>query len=65
MGREMVTSPGAGEGRSSQVPRLVITRMELVNFKSYAGTKSIGPFHKVRQASSMYAGVVAYLDDGR
>lgn len=26
--------------------RLIITKMELINFKSYAGTKTIGPFHK-------------------
>ncbi|KAI9199233.1 RecF/RecN/SMC [Polychytrium aggregatum] len=28
------------------VPRLVITKMTLTNFKSYAGTIIIGPFHK-------------------
>lgn len=27
-------------------PRLIITKMVLENFKSYAGTKTIGPFHK-------------------
>ena len=27
--------------------RLVITHMELENFKSYAGVQRIGPFHKV------------------
>ena len=26
--------------------RLIITHMELENFKSYAGIQSIGPFHK-------------------
>eukprot|EP00804_Cyclotella_cryptica_P003038 CCRYP_006040-RB/>CCRYP_006040-RB protein AED:0.02 eAED:0.02 QI:226/1/1/1/1/0.66/3/2068/736 len=26
--------------------RLIITKMDLINFKSYAGTKTIGPFHK-------------------
>src|SRR5690606_14625491 len=31
------------------VPRLMITHMELENFKSYAGKISIGPFHKVRR----------------
>ena len=28
-------------------PRMVIQKMVLHNFKSYAGTKEIGPFHKV------------------
>ena len=28
-------------------PRLVIHKMALVNFKSYAGRQEIGPFHKV------------------
>eukprot|EP00892_Ulva_mutabilis_P006901 jgi/Ulvmu1/4583/UM002_0312.1 len=32
----------AGAGR----PRLVIARLELENFKSYAGVQLIGPFHK-------------------
>mmetsp|Transcript_10732 Transcript_10732/g.16870 ORF Transcript_10732/g.16870 Transcript_10732/m.16870 type:complete len:142 (-) Transcript_10732:3651-4076(-) len=27
-------------------PRLMITKMTLENFKSYAGVKEIGPFHK-------------------
>ena len=26
--------------------RLMISHMKLVNFKSYAGTKIVGPFHK-------------------
>jgi structural maintenance of chromosome 4 len=29
-------------------PRLVIHKLALVNFKSYAGRQEIGPFHKVR-----------------
>jgi structural maintenance of chromosome 4 len=29
-------------------PRLVIHKLVLVNFKSYAGCQEIGPFHKVR-----------------
>jgi len=29
-------------------PRLVITHLELENFKSYAGVQRIGPFHKAR-----------------
>ena len=28
------------------VPRLVIEKMVLINFKSYAGRQEIGPFHK-------------------
>ncbi|KIK94429.1 hypothetical protein PAXRUDRAFT_448671 [Paxillus rubicundulus Ve08.2h10] len=32
--------------------RLVIHKMALVNFKSYAGRQEIGPFHKVRIQSS-------------
>jgi len=35
-------SPGKRIGK----PRLMIERLELVNFKSYAGRKIIGPFHK-------------------
>ncbi|KAF8917317.1 Structural maintenance of chromosomes protein 4, partial [Haplosporangium bisporale] len=31
---------------SEPVPRLVIEKMVLVNFKSYAGRQEIGPFHK-------------------
>lgn len=39
----------ASQGRVPQQPpaRLMITKMELENFKSYAGEKEIGPFHKV------------------
>jgi structural maintenance of chromosome 4 len=31
---------------SEQKARLMISRMELENFKSYAGLQAIGPFHK-------------------
>lgn len=34
-------------------PRLVIHKMALVNFKSYAGRQEIGPFHKVRFRSML------------
>ena len=34
------------EETSSVPPRLMITRLEFENFKSYGGVKSIGPFHK-------------------
>lgn len=33
-------------------PRLVIHKLVLVNFKSYQGRQEIGPFHKVRLAST-------------
>ena len=29
--------------------RLMITDLVLENFKSYAGTQAVGPFHKVRR----------------
>lgn len=32
---------------SATTPRLVISRMVLENFKSYAGAQHVGPFHKV------------------
>ena len=32
----------------NEKPRLVIQRLQLENFKSYAGVQHIGPFHKVR-----------------
>ena len=32
--------------------RLIISRMELENFKSYAGVQHIGPFHKVYACTS-------------
>ena len=37
--------------------RLVIHKMALVNFKSYAGRQEIGPFHKVSKASHIYRGI--------
>ena len=30
----------------NEKPRLVIQRLQLENFKSYAGVQHIGPFHK-------------------
>ena len=32
---------------NDNVPRMVMSKMVLENFKSYAGVKEIGPFHKV------------------
>ena len=39
------TSEGTGEGNTE--PRLMITKIVCENFKSYAGIKELGPFHKV------------------
>jgi hypothetical protein len=46
MEEPMEPAPAYGNGR----PRLVIQRLELENFKSYAGVQHIGPFHKVSAA---------------
>ncbi len=40
------TGKGSGSTPATKSDRLMITKMELENFKSYAGTQSIGPFHK-------------------
>ena len=39
--------PLPSEGLQGPRPRLVIHKLVLVNFKSYAGCQEIGPFHKV------------------
>lgn len=39
------TRAGGGEGETE--PRLMITKIVCENFKSYAGVKELGPFHKV------------------
>ena len=41
--------PLAPEEPEGPRPRLVIHKIALVNFKSYAGRQEIGPFHKVRR----------------
>ncbi|KAG2364796.1 RecF/RecN/SMC N terminal domain-containing protein [Suillus spraguei] len=41
-----VMRPPPAEEPSGSKPRLVIHKMVLVNFKSYAGRQEIGPFHK-------------------
>jgi hypothetical protein len=42
-------SPGNSPHQAPpRAPRLVIKEMVLENFKSYAGSQRIGPFHKVR-----------------
>jgi hypothetical protein len=38
-------------------PRMVMTRMVLNNFKSYAGRQNIGPFHKVSRVSVLYSDI--------
>jgi structural maintenance of chromosome 4 len=38
--------PPSNQDDDSNPPRLMITKMVLENFKSYAGVKTIGPFHK-------------------
>jgi hypothetical protein len=41
-----MASAGSGSGSATApTKRLIITRMVLENFKSYAGVQSIGPFH--------------------
>ncbi|KAG1842247.1 RecF/RecN/SMC N terminal domain-containing protein [Suillus subalutaceus] len=41
-----VMRPPPAEEPSGPKPRLVIHKMVLINFKSYAGRQEIGPFHK-------------------
>jgi structural maintenance of chromosome 4 len=41
--------------------RLVIHKMVLVNFKSYAGRQEIGPFHKVRLSTFAFGVVILIL----
>ena len=36
-----------GNEESSDIHRLMITKIVCENFKSYAGVKELGPFHKV------------------
>lgn len=38
-------------------PRMVMTRMVLNNFKSYAGRQNIGPFHKVSRVFVLYSDI--------
>ena len=45
---EIPDPPSAiGVGKDGE-PRLIITKIVNTDFKSYAGTKIIGPFHKVK-----------------
>ena len=52
----LTSKPGSQQASSSQPedcgeegtePRLMISKIVCENFKSYAGTKELGPFHKV------------------
>ena len=51
-------APAEPEGPKA---RLVIHKMALINFKSYAGRQEIGPFHKVR---SSIRSLASQLSDG-
>jgi hypothetical protein len=42
------TREATGEASNGRVARLMITKIVLENFKSYAGIQEVGPFHKVR-----------------
>ncbi|KAJ3016893.1 hypothetical protein HKX48_003806 [Thoreauomyces humboldtii] len=44
--RHSLNNPAAPEPEKSTRPRLMISKMVLKNFKSYAGIVEIGPFHK-------------------
>ena len=46
--------PPPPEEPKGPLPRLVIHKMALVNFKSYAGRQEIGPFHKVYNSFCMF-----------
>lgn len=43
----MAEEPPSGSEEANGPPRLMITKIVCENFKSYAGTKVLGPFHKV------------------
>lgn len=43
----MSEEPPSGSEDANGPPRLMITKIVCENFKSYAGTKALGPFHKV------------------
>lgn len=42
----MPTDSDSTRGGRSRAPRLFISKMEMENFKSYAGKQIVGPFHK-------------------
>ena len=44
---EVEETASGGSEEANGHPRLMITKIVCENFKSYAGTKVLGPFHKV------------------
>jgi len=42
---DMADNP-SHEGKNEAIPRLMIKKIVMENFKSYGGIKEIGPFHK-------------------
>jgi hypothetical protein len=49
VGPRVISAPTHTEpALQKQETRMIITRMIMQNFKSYAGRQEIGPFHKVR-----------------
>lgn len=47
-------APPATCSLDSKGPRLIITHIENENFKSYAGRRVLGPFHKVSELKNVY-----------
>ena len=43
-----------------EAPRLMISKIVCENFKSYAGTKILGPFHKVSLANCLVPTLVNF-----
>ena len=53
---------GCGDGRRApEQPRLMITKIVCTNFKSYAGVKELGPFHKVYTLYATYTLLMCIL----
>ena len=48
VGNVLKVTPPSDKTRQSPTERLVITHIEVENFKSYYGKHTFGPFHKVR-----------------
>ena len=49
-----------GTGEGSTGPRLMISKIVCENFKSYAGVKELGPFHKVGITSSVISDAIYF-----
>lgn len=45
----------ASQNNTSTEPRLVISKLVLINFKSYAGTQIVGPFDTVRKFKVLFS----------